>query len=776
MSSRRPTSAHPARNRRDEGGRAEVRSTGSMRRMPLSASARPASALGMLSIREKDVVRPSSSLGLRGEVQSHSDTSLQDALARGSSIGGSAARAARILGARPRPESAPGFKDHDDRSPYVMSRPFSALAKYSSTETFASDTPKFAMDPKTEQTIWKIEEEARNNVSVDEFVKQNSEYSKGSDSDADEVDMKKKVREITDLRPSEMARLESRFTRRVGDSVGLHQDEFESVMKEFTGMEVELGAQVLLAHNFRILLTVEKLFCKIDANDDGCIEWDEFLSYIVHEAGTKLEAAKWKPECSMSTGVMYPDIAQPKDMVGAAVVCTRHRLIVTIGMVKRDLIFWNLESHEKVHSTIVPSMTEIEAPTSVSQTKAVASRSLAYLQTSRGAVFVSSGTENLILEYDCRKFRVVNKIFSQSVPSCLCIARIPNSLQPISNMENAFWLLVGDINGEVTAYNCKTLQISGKYKAHDWCLEEQTGLNVNSIVVWPKVGIISCGDDGRVVVGDYDFWKVKDYKSDEKLKVLEIVQNLVIDAREKEQQFQKAADQHKDLHAKISYFQDANARRKRDNSAAAKENLESFNDEISKLEKELNFKRDLSHTRNKLLIEFLFGGASLPNRKLDKSLASSMEESELPDPKKSFKLSTDSSRGKPHTKQVTSSILQEVPELTKDEIQWKNVCQSLETLKDKLTKEAEKGRKTLSLHTSHPQTCISFSEKYRYDKSLHRKSMTTFNQMRHLWRKRQSNQAMESLHLAGWNRSGGAQGTQLAHNRCLHVRQYVVVG
>ena len=63
-------------------------------------------------------------------------------------------------------------------------------------------------------------------------------------------------------------------------------------------------------------------------------------------------------------------------------------------------------------------------------------------------------------------------------------------------------------------------------------------------------------------------------------------------------------------------------------------------------------------------------------------------------------------------------------------MEWKNVCQRLDTvfislsvfqsqrmqqLKGKLTKEAEKGRKTLSLHTTHAQTCISFSEKYRYE-------------------------------------------------------------
>lgn len=43
------------------------------------------------------------------------------------------------------------------------------------------------------------------------------------------------------------------------------------------------------------------------------------------------------------------------------------------------------------------------------------------------------------------------------------------------------------------------------------------------MLLWPKVGVISCGDDGRVVVADYEFWKIKDYFSDEYLKVVELV-------------------------------------------------------------------------------------------------------------------------------------------------------------------------------------------------------------------------------------------------------------
>ena len=42
---------------------------------------------------------------------------------------------------------------------------------------------------------------------------------------------------------------------------------------------------------------------------------------------------------------------------------------------------------------------------------------------------------------------------------------------------------------------------------------------------------MSCGDDGRVVVADCFFWKVKDYFSSEKLQTLEMVVQIVTDAR-----------------------------------------------------------------------------------------------------------------------------------------------------------------------------------------------------------------------------------------------------
>ena len=78
----------------------------------------------------------------------------------------------------------------------------------------------------------------------------------GSDDDSDQPN-KSRVRSITDLRPDEMARLESRFK---GDKAerGLEREEFERAMAEYTGMEGHLGTQ---------------LFCKIDANDDGNIVW-----------------------------------------------------------------------------------------------------------------------------------------------------------------------------------------------------------------------------------------------------------------------------------------------------------------------------------------------------------------------------------------------------------------------------------------------------------------------------------------------------------------------
>ena len=60
---------------------------------------------------------------------------------------------------------------------------------------------------------------------------------------ASEVQVAKHVRNITDLQPQEMARLEERF-RPGGVDSGMGIEEFEKTMEEFTGMEVSLGQQL----------------------------------------------------------------------------------------------------------------------------------------------------------------------------------------------------------------------------------------------------------------------------------------------------------------------------------------------------------------------------------------------------------------------------------------------------------------------------------------------------------------------------------------------------
>ena len=48
-----------------------------------------------------------------------------------------------------------------------------------------------------------------------------------------------------------------------------------------------------------------------------------------------------------------------------------------------------------------------------------------------------------------------------------------------------------------------------------------------------QVGMISCGDDGRVCVGDFALWKVKDKRADQRLKLVQYVVNIVEEAASK---------------------------------------------------------------------------------------------------------------------------------------------------------------------------------------------------------------------------------------------------
>ena len=103
---------------------------------------------------------------------------------------------------------------------------------------------------------------------IEEELQPDSESDEGEEFETIVVS---KARQVFDLRPTEMARLNRRFPPE-----GLAKKDFEQVMKEFTGMDLELGSQ---------------LFCKIDANDDGSINWDEFLSYVVQASDNNQETS-----------------------------------------------------------------------------------------------------------------------------------------------------------------------------------------------------------------------------------------------------------------------------------------------------------------------------------------------------------------------------------------------------------------------------------------------------------------------------------------------------
>lgn len=44
--------------------------------------------------------------------------------------------------------------------------------------------------------------------------------------------------------------------------------------------------------------------------------------------------------------------------MGALCLLGRHRLLATVGMVRRELVFWNLDTYSKVKEVLVPSATE----------------------------------------------------------------------------------------------------------------------------------------------------------------------------------------------------------------------------------------------------------------------------------------------------------------------------------------------------------------------------------------------------------------------------------
>ena len=185
----------------------------------------------------------------------------------------------------------------------------------------------------------------------------------------------------------------------------------------------------------------------------GCRE--EFLNYVVQEAKSQLDAAKVPPLAFIEKVEQRAAMSQPKDMVGAAQMLPRHSLFATVSMIRREVYFWNSDTHVRVGHAMMPSLSEVKPSCSFVPSRAVAGRSMAYLPTSGGTLYVASGTDAMILQYDCRRFRVRREIFPPHSPSCMCSAWNPGMSRNTTNVEAAMWLLVGDVDGHVTCYECK---------------------------------------------------------------------------------------------------------------------------------------------------------------------------------------------------------------------------------------------------------------------------------------------------------------------------------
>jgi WD40 repeat protein len=196
------------------------------------------------------------------------------------------------------------------------------------------------------------------------------------------------------------------------------------------------------------------------------------------------------------------------------------------------------------------------------------------------------------------------------------VAWNPSMKRTATNLEVGSWLIVGDISGDVTAYNCKTFELVGKYKAHLPGLHDHAGSLVNQVLLWPSGGIISCGDDGRIVVADYHFWKVKDYCSSERLQTVEIVFQIVTDACNQVDAVEKAEHAAKELLAKhVAEERKVENARRQEKSKVLPEllrQLEETAEQVTMATRAVAHRKITALQRTKLAMQLLGGTASIP--------------------------------------------------------------------------------------------------------------------------------------------------------------------
>eukprot|EP01083_Nonionella_stella_P195040 718822_1 len=279
------------------------------------------------------------------------------------------------------------------------------------------------------------------------------------------------------------------------------------------------------------------LFQKMDANADGTLDWDEYISYLLREASHNWENSVAMGQCLLKETDPNPNFAFSAMIQDIRVVSEDSSGIASSGkyvitLADNTVQVWN--SSSLTYECNVPVHSRIEQPNGLMPHSRKGSQSY----DSEGDI-ASSMKKNLIfpvttvLPYESRfssnaqliissmdrsvnffvpsksvltsessrrsqpkiKYSLESGFYCLETPQCMDLCDLPTTY-------NNVLLTIGSTSGSVSAYDiAKSNELRGKSQLHD------SGAGIRRLKFIPTIGLVSSGMDSKICISDVEKWK-----------------------------------------------------------------------------------------------------------------------------------------------------------------------------------------------------------------------------------------------------------------------------
>eukprot|EP00753_Platysulcus_tardus_P017430 PLAT6401.2.p1 GENE.PLAT6401.2~~PLAT6401.2.p1 ORF type:complete len:1445 (-),score=509.71 PLAT6401.2:40-4374(-) len=283
---------------------------------------------------------------------------------------------------------------------------------------------------------------------------------------------------------TQLGHLRTLFEREDGSQGELTESEFVEALVHASGLPAE---------------TLHLLFRKMDANDDGFLSWDEYLSYLLKEFQStyevqKMDGVHWIEDSGKSV-TLGPWGA------GSALMMPELELCV-VGTVKEmDLQVWDSGfSHLRKINLFGNKLDEDDGDTpAVLAEHRLRPSSINFNDISYSAAhqqLVVTFMDRSVRTYELRKGKYFGKLLGT-----MRTPFIPFAVHVCAPLGKEEVIVIGDDRGLVTAYDMETRALQFKFRPH--------GKSISRVRFIASLGFVTASLDGRLVITDPDRLEVR---------------------------------------------------------------------------------------------------------------------------------------------------------------------------------------------------------------------------------------------------------------------------